>query len=205
MGHSVRFDSVEFTRAVLEVLDGDRDYRRIHALTVRRQADGVPEGLLIDVLTGLMLDMRSQGREAEEELVMEALDHVTGWYGTAASYRMRLHEIAELVVDLPEHDLRSGAVGTVVDEYPTDYEVEFVDDDGRTTALLTLRPDQLRFRGRPATGLGASAVGEARRSRRDGAPPLPGQAVGTGRSASRARISCWRSRYCLTLASFTSS
>jgi hypothetical protein len=42
--------------------------------------------------------------------------------------------------DLPEHGLRRGDLGAVVDIYPPDgLEVEFVLASGRTQALLTLR------------------------------------------------------------------
>jgi hypothetical protein len=62
---------------------------------------------------------------------------------------MNLYDVVELAVDLPDEGLRAGAAGTIVDDYPgsADFEVEFVDDDGRTLALLTLPGDQLRPRG----------------------------------------------------------
>ena len=42
--------------------------------------------------------------------------------------------------DIPAHDLRCGDVGVVVETYPaTDgLEVEFLDDEGETIAVLTL-------------------------------------------------------------------
>ena len=47
----------------------------------------------------------------------------------------------------PEHNVLAGDLGTVVEVY-TDpqpaYEVEFVNPDGSTRALLTLAPDQVR-------------------------------------------------------------
>jgi hypothetical protein len=57
---------------------------------------------------------------------------------------MKLYDVVELAVDLPDDGLRAGAIGTIVDEYPESYEVEFADDDGRTIALTALRPEQLR-------------------------------------------------------------
>ena len=53
------------------------------------------------------------------------------------------HEVA-LLVDLPEHNLRRGQVGTLVEEWePGVLEVEFSDGDGITYAMVALRADQL--------------------------------------------------------------
>jgi len=50
-----------------------------------------------------------------------------------------------LVRDLPEHGLRSGDLGAVVEVYPPDgLEVEFVTASGRTTALVTLKSVDVR-------------------------------------------------------------
>jgi hypothetical protein len=47
--------------------------------------------------------------------------------------------------DLPEHGLRRGDLGAVVDVYPPDgLEVEFVVASGRTQALLTLQTADVR-------------------------------------------------------------
>jgi hypothetical protein len=47
--------------------------------------------------------------------------------------------------DLPEHGLRRGDLGAVVDVYPPDgLEVEFVMASGKTQALLTLRANDVR-------------------------------------------------------------
>jgi hypothetical protein len=47
--------------------------------------------------------------------------------------------------DLPEHGLRCGDLGAVVDVYsPDGLEVEFVVASGRTQALLTLRTSDVR-------------------------------------------------------------
>ncbi len=47
--------------------------------------------------------------------------------------------------DLPEHGLRSGDLGAVVQVYePDGLEVEFVTASGRTQALLTLRAEDVR-------------------------------------------------------------
>lgn len=58
---------------------------------------------------------------------------------------MKLFDVVELVVDLPDEGPQAGAVGTIVDEYPDgEYEVEFTDPDGAIVVLLAVRPDQIR-------------------------------------------------------------
>jgi hypothetical protein len=50
-----------------------------------------------------------------------------------------------LARDLPEHDLRTGDLGAVVEVYETaGIEVEFVTASGRTKALIALSPDDVR-------------------------------------------------------------
>ncbi len=58
---------------------------------------------------------------------------------------MELLQTVALLEDLPEKNLRRGSVGTIVYAYPTqeDFEVEFVDLNGRTYALETLNANQL--------------------------------------------------------------
>jgi hypothetical protein len=49
--------------------------------------------------------------------------------------------------NFPEHRVLAGDVGAVVEVYDTPspaYEVEFVNPDGTTRALLTLAPSQVR-------------------------------------------------------------
>lgn len=47
--------------------------------------------------------------------------------------------------DLPEHELKLGDLGTIVEIYgPDSLEVEFVTGSGRTYALLTLRVVDIR-------------------------------------------------------------
>ena len=57
----------------------------------------------------------------------------------------KLFDVVALTADLPEETLLSGQVGTIVEIYNDGeaYEVEFVDGEGRTYSLLTLRPEQL--------------------------------------------------------------
>ena len=55
-------------------------------------------------------------------------------------------EIVELAHDLKEHNLKEGERGTIVEIYKNGeaYEVEFIAPDGKTTALLTLMPNDIR-------------------------------------------------------------
>jgi len=58
--------------------------------------------------------------------------------------KLELFSTVALLRDLPEHGLLRGQVGAVVEVYsPTDVEVEFVDSDGYTYGLLTLRAEDL--------------------------------------------------------------
>src|SRR2546421_8322690 len=54
--------------------------------------------------------------------------------------------LATLTRDLPEFRLRAGHVGTVVEVYAGGkaYEVEFMDEEGDTVALLTISAQDLR-------------------------------------------------------------
>jgi hypothetical protein len=50
-----------------------------------------------------------------------------------------------LVRDFPDQGLKAGDLGAVVEVYPPDgIEVEFVAASGRTAALLTMRPTDVR-------------------------------------------------------------
>jgi hypothetical protein len=60
---------------------------------------------------------------------------------------MKLKQLECVVLerDIPEHRLRRGDVGTVVEVYPRGgAEVEFVRASGRTQAVLTLSAEQVR-------------------------------------------------------------
>ena len=53
-------------------------------------------------------------------------------------------DIVALTEDIPDRGLQRGQVGTVVETLgPGIYEVEFVDNDGRTYATLSLKSSQL--------------------------------------------------------------
>ena len=60
------------------------------------------------------------------------------------SAEIKLLDVVALTEDLPEHGLRRGQVGTIVDVLSPDvFVVEFVDNAGRTYATLSLRANQL--------------------------------------------------------------
>ena len=56
-----------------------------------------------------------------------------------------LFDVVALTADLPEENLLQGQVGAIVEIYNDGeaFEVDFVDKNGRTYALLTLKPEQL--------------------------------------------------------------
>ena len=58
---------------------------------------------------------------------------------------IKLLDVVALTVDVPEHDLSRGQVGTVVEllKNGAAFEVEFSDRNGHTYQYLGLRPDQL--------------------------------------------------------------
>lgn len=57
---------------------------------------------------------------------------------------IRLLDVVALTEDIPDRGLQRGQVGTVVESLgPGVFEVEFVDNDGRTYATLPLRTNQL--------------------------------------------------------------
>ena len=59
--------------------------------------------------------------------------------------KLALLDTVVLDRDLPEHGLRAGDLGAVVELYGTDgVEVEFVRASGQTKALVTLRTSDLR-------------------------------------------------------------
>jgi len=56
-----------------------------------------------------------------------------------------LFDVVALTVDLPEHNLWQGQVGTVVEflSHGKAFEVEFSDNNGHAYESLGLRPDQI--------------------------------------------------------------
>jgi Domain of unknown function (DUF4926) len=62
----------------------------------------------------------------------------------AAPASIAVLDVVAVLVDLPEHGLVRGQVGTVVERLDNDAcEVEFSDDDGRTYAEVALSADRL--------------------------------------------------------------
>ncbi len=59
--------------------------------------------------------------------------------------KFKLFDVVTLMVDLPEHNLWRGQVGTIVEILAKGkaFEVEFSDRQGRTYESLGLRPDQI--------------------------------------------------------------
>lgn len=71
---------------------------------------------------------------------------------------IKLLDVVALTVDLPEHNLRRGQVGTVVEILADGaaFEVEFCDREGCAYESLGLRPDQvmvLRYEPMMTTGI----------------------------------------------------
>lgn len=57
---------------------------------------------------------------------------------------VKMLDVVAVVEDLPEHGLRRGEVGTVVEQWKEGvYEVEFSDDTGEAYAFVALPADKL--------------------------------------------------------------
>ena len=57
---------------------------------------------------------------------------------------IKLLDVVAVTQDIPEHGLRRGEVGTVVERWKDGaLEVEFSDDTGEAYAFVALHPDQL--------------------------------------------------------------
>jgi len=57
----------------------------------------------------------------------------------------QLFDVVYLTVDLPKHGLKIGQPGTIVEVYSdTDYEVEFVENTGKTICVLTMKTNQFQ-------------------------------------------------------------
>ena len=58
--------------------------------------------------------------------------------------QIRVSDVVALTDDIPDRSLLRGQVGTMVESLgPGVFEVEFVDNDGRTYAMLPLKSSQL--------------------------------------------------------------
>lgn len=61
---------------------------------------------------------------------------------------LEMLDLVALTTDRPQDGLKKGQDGTVVEVFPEPehaYEVEFVDPEGYTIALVTARPEELRL------------------------------------------------------------
>ena len=61
--------------------------------------------------------------------------------------QLSLLETVIATIEIPNHQVLRGDLGTIVEIYDNPnlaYEVEFVNPDGTTRALLTLLPNQIR-------------------------------------------------------------
>ena len=57
---------------------------------------------------------------------------------------MKMHDMVALVDDLPEHNLRRGQVGTIVEQWAENvYEVEFAGTDGIPYAMVAVPEEKL--------------------------------------------------------------
>lgn len=66
--------------------------------------------------------------------------------------RPELFDTVELLVDLPEHNLRAGVRGAIVHQYSDkEFEVELINEDGETIALCALPTAQFIVVWRHAT------------------------------------------------------
>ena len=58
--------------------------------------------------------------------------------------KIKILDTVALIEDLPEHGLRRGEVGTVVDRWKDGaFEVEFSDESGEAYAFIALQSDKL--------------------------------------------------------------
>lgn len=58
--------------------------------------------------------------------------------------QLKLLDVVALTVDLPEHGLARGQVGTIVEVLaPNTYEIEFCDERGQTYASVGIPADKL--------------------------------------------------------------
>lgn len=59
---------------------------------------------------------------------------------------MKMHDVVRLKCDLPEHNLRAGMLGVVVEIFDTPdeaYEIEFANERGETIIELALKSEVL--------------------------------------------------------------
>ncbi|MEV0675500.1 hypothetical protein AB0I60_03150 [Actinosynnema sp. NPDC050436] len=76
---SVDLNKGKFRREILRIVEGDHLFAQMKAVIDARRAEGVSDETLIAVLTELMMDMREQEREEDEEFVANGLDEIADW------------------------------------------------------------------------------------------------------------------------------
>lgn len=69
----------EFRRALLEVIESGEDLHRVRKVLDQQLDIGVSREELIEKLTEIMLELRAEGRETEEDHVADTIDILTGW------------------------------------------------------------------------------------------------------------------------------
>ena len=112
-----------------------------------------PVAMILELLSADMSvdELLADYQDLEAADVMAALAYAAQRCQVAHAYAhirtpddLKLLDVVALTEDLPEHALRRGQVGTIVEELaPGVFEVEFSDNNGRTYAVLALRADQL--------------------------------------------------------------
>ena len=80
--------------------------------------------------------------------------------GSTMNDTVNLLDVVALTVDVPEHGLSRGEIGTIVECYPDGeaFEIEFVAQDGYTYALTALLREQLMVLRQKRTPSDAEAV-----------------------------------------------
>ena len=75
----VDFDRAGFRARVLGAIEVETDYRDIERVVREQREAGAADEALIEELTALMLELRAQDRDDDEDVVGELLDYLTGW------------------------------------------------------------------------------------------------------------------------------
>ena len=101
-------------------------------------------GMSVDELLADYPDLEAADVMAALAYAVQCCQDVHGYAHVQTPDDLKLLDVVALTEDLPEHALRRGQVGTIVEELaPGVFEVEFSDNNGRTYAVLALRADQL--------------------------------------------------------------
>jgi hypothetical protein len=68
-----------FDHAVTEALLTDDPHAAVREVVVAQRQRGATLESLYEALTATMLRLRGEGREAEEDVLLDVMDQVTGW------------------------------------------------------------------------------------------------------------------------------